>query len=180
LYIPLFSDVGPIENGKAASYKELGLGRPSQRQEHHKIISNDLTNNCFSPVSFHRTEADTESVAEPPTLELMLQQLVQATNDWDDSILIEDQFKTLLDSTKRSDHIPNAERQFAGVTKSDDSPLHPNIELPNLEDLDDEGIAYPNPFLGSPYILRDRTRDLLFSIPEEDAISFTDIVIQTY
>ncbi|TEB35714.1 hypothetical protein FA13DRAFT_1728567 [Coprinellus micaceus] len=161
--IPLFSDVSPIENGKAASYKELGLGRPSQ-----------------SPVSLHRTETDAESFADSPTLELMLEQLVQATSDWDDSILIDDKFKSLLDSTKRSDHTSDADHQFTVEMKCSDSPPSPGIELPKLKDFDDESIAHPNPFLGSPYILRDRTRDLLFSIPEEDVISFTNIVIQTY
>jgi hypothetical protein len=145
-----------------------------------EIVSYDLSNNCSSPVSLHRTETDAESFADSPTLELMLEQLVQATSDWDDSILIDDKFKSLLDSTKRSDHTSDADHQFTVEMKCSDSPPSPGIELPKLKDFDGESIAHPNPFLGSPYILRDRTRDLLFSIPEEDVISFTNIVIQTY
>lgn len=111
----------------------------------------------------------------------MLEQLVQVTSDWDDSIAIDDKFKDLLESTRRRDQSPGPELDpLSGATDRPNSPPPPIIELPELKDLYDEGIPFPNPFLSSPYTLRDRTRDLLFSIPEEEAISFSDAVIQTY
>lgn len=159
-----FCDVAPTEDGKAESYKEFGLGRPSQ-----------------SPTSLYRREAETES-AESPTLELMLEQLVQVTSDWDDSITVDDKFKNLLESTRRRDQSPGSELDaLPGATdQCPGSPPPPIIELPELDDLYDEGTPFPNPFGNSPHILRDRTRDLLFSIPEEEAISFSEALIQTY
>ncbi|KAF5333344.1 hypothetical protein D9611_002489 [Ephemerocybe angulata] len=157
----LFSEVVPFGNEKVSSYSHLGLGRPSQ-----------------SPVSVHHLDLDRGS-PDSPTLESMLDQLVQATSDWDDSIFVDDKFKHLIDSSKRSDsHSPSFDSPL-GATHCDLTKPIPTYSLTEVYE-DDHAPSYPNPLLNSPYGLRDRTRDLLFSIPEEEAISFCDVVIQTY
>lgn len=130
-----------------------------------------------SPVSLSHSDHEKENTASP-TLENMLDQLVQATSDWDESLFVDDKFKHLIiDASKKEKVDPLTSTLPLGATQCEPS----NASSHGDDSSSDHGIhSLPNPLLNSPYALRDRTRDLLFSIPEEESISFSDVVIQTY
>jgi hypothetical protein len=109
----------------------------------------------------------------------MLDQLVQATSEWDESVFVDDRFKSLIDGSKRGDKHPPLDHVTGETRKIS---LFSIYDVP--EESEEENSASSDssdPFLEPPYhILRDRTRDLLFPIPEEQAISVSDVVIQRY
>jgi len=119
----------------------------------------------------------------------MLSQLAKATSDWDDSVFVDDKFKSLIDGTSKHESLPPhilESPHLTGATAHEMTRYFSNLNLSCDSDDQGEGLeddlsrSVSPLYIDNPCILRDRTRDLLFSIPEEEAISFSDVIIETY
>ncbi|TFK23282.1 hypothetical protein FA15DRAFT_670679 [Coprinopsis marcescibilis] len=138
-------------------YAHLGLGHPLQ--SHTTGVPSTFANICRDSESPKIQESSFLEGEDPADFDDMISELVRTTSEWDDSLFVNEEFKSLMDhykpqtpSPKKSHHLP---KQAHGDLSHDlFLSYHPPSE-----------IYPPNPYH------HENPRLPLCSIPEEDSTS---------